>query len=183
MVPRRSPDRMRPQKGETVMSKPVTKANLQQRLGDLVAGTQKHFPNGSLTFGGATYTPAVLIQLFQSLDDATTGMDVAKAKWQDALKAQRGAKAKVGPVMQAYRSYLVSLFGNAVETLADFGLTPHKAPAPQTAEQKATAAAKRKATRAARHTMGTKQKAGIKGTVTTAGPPVATTAPAKPITQ
>jgi hypothetical protein len=165
------------------MSKAITKANLQTRLGDLVAGTQKHFPNGSLTFGGATYTPAALIQLFQSLDDATTGTDVAKATWQDALKMQSDAQAKVGPVVKAYRSYLVALFGNAVGTLADFGLTPRKAPAPQTAEKKASAVAKRNATRAARHTMGSKQKAGIKGTIAAAAPPATATAPAKPITQ
>ena len=165
------------------MNKSLNKANLQTLLGALVAGTQKHFPNGSLTFGGATYTPAALIQLFQSLDAATTGTDAAKAQWQDALKSQSDVRAKVGPVVKAYRSYLVALYGNAVSTLADFGLTPHKAPAPQTAEQKAAAAAKREATRAARHTLGSKQKAGIKGTVTTTGTPVAATAPAKPITQ
>jgi hypothetical protein len=165
------------------MSKAISKANLQTQLGDLVAGTQKHFPNGSLTFGGATYAPAALIQLFQSLDDATTGMDAAKATWQDALKAQSDARAKVGPVVKAYRSYLVALYGHAVSTLADFGLAPHKAPAPQTAEEKASAAAKRKATRAARHTMGSKQKASIKGEVATAGTPAVATAPAKPIAQ
>jgi len=136
-----------------------------------------------LTFGGATYTPAALVQLFQSLDDATTSMDAAKAKWQDALKSQRNTKATVGPVKKAYQSYLVSLYGNAVETLADFGLTPRKAPAPQTAVQKATAAAKRAATRAARHTLGPKQKAGIKGTVATPATPVAAPTPAKPTAQ
>jgi hypothetical protein len=145
----------------------VTKASLQLRLRGLIAGTQKHYPNGSLTFGGATYTSSALIQLLQSLDDATAAVDAAKAKEQDALKQQRNVKAKVGPVAQAYRSYLVALHGNAVEPLADFGLTPKKAPAPRTAEQKATAAAKRKATRVARHTMGSKQKKDVKGTVTT----------------
>ena len=49
--------------------------------------------------------------------------------------------------------------------LADFGITP-KARAPLTVEAKAAAAAKRAATRAARHTMGTQQKKGIKGDVT-----------------
>jgi hypothetical protein len=170
-------------KEKIIMTKPTTKANLHTQLGNLVAGTQKHFPNGSLTFGGATYTPAALIQLLQSLDAATTGTDVAKATWQDALKVQGDARAKVGPVLKAYRSYLVALYGNAVGTLADFGLTPHKAPAPQTAEKKASAAAKRKATRAARHTMGSRQKAGIKGTIATAAAPATATAPAKPITQ
>jgi hypothetical protein len=43
-------------------------------------------------------------------------------------------------------------------SLADFGLNPKKARTPLTIEEKAAAAAKRKATRAARHTMGSKQK-------------------------
>lgn len=151
------------------MSKSTSKATLQQRLRALVAGTQKHFPNASLTFGGATHTAAELVQLFQSLDDSTTVMDAAKAKWQDTLKAQRDVRANVRPAMQAYATHLVSLFGSAVEPLADFGLTPRKAPALRTAEQKANAAAKRKATREARHTMGKRQKAGIKGTVSAPG--------------
>ena len=49
--------------------------------------------------------------------------------------------------------------------LADFGINP-KARAPLTVEAKAAAAAKRAATRAARHTMGSQQKKAIKGDVT-----------------
>jgi hypothetical protein len=100
--------------------------------------------------------------------DATAAADAAKAKEQDAQKQRRDVNAKVGPVYQAYRSYLVALYGNAVEPLADFGLAPHKARTPQTSEQKAVSAAKRKATRAARHTAGAKQKKGVKGAVTAA---------------
>jgi hypothetical protein len=160
-----------------------SKASMQQLLRALIAGTQKHFPNGSLTFGGATYTPAALTQVLQSLDDATTGMDAAAAKWQDAVKAQRNVATTVGPILRDYRRYLVTLFGTAVEPLADFGLTPRKAPAPQTVEQKAAAATKREATRQARHTMGKRQKASIKGTVpsaTTPAPAGVSPTPAKP---
>jgi ABC-type transporter Mla subunit MlaD len=143
----------------------TSKATLQQRLRALTTGTQKHFPNGTLSFGAATYTPEQLVQLFKSLDDATTAMDTAHSRWQDALKAQRDVLAKVGPVVRDYRSYLVALYGKSVESLADFGLTPRKAPAPRTAEAKATAAKKAVATREARHTGGKRQKAAIHGTV------------------
>jgi hypothetical protein len=71
-------------------------------------------------------------------------------------------------------------FGNSPDVLADFGVPPKKAPTPLTVEQKAAAAAKRSATRAARHTMGTKQRQAVKGQVTgititphTASPPAA----------
>jgi hypothetical protein len=72
----------------------------------------------------------------------------------------------VAPVIRDYQSYLVSLLGNAPSTLADYGLAPRKVRAPLTSEQKAAAAAKSAATRAARHTMGTVQKKGVKGNVT-----------------
>jgi hypothetical protein len=146
------------------MSK-TTKSSLQQRIRSLIAGTQKQTPNESLTFGGATYTSAELVQILKSLDDATTGMDGARAKWRDAVTSQRAVKAKVSPVLKAYRSFLVAKYGTAVETLAAYGLTPHKAPAPRTSEQKAVAAAKRNATRTARHTMGAKQKQEVQGSI------------------
>jgi hypothetical protein len=57
-------------------------------------------------------------------------------------------------------------FGNQPDVLADFGLEPEKAATPLTVEQKVAAAAKRKATRAARGTTGSKAKLAITGNVT-----------------
>ena len=72
----------------------------------------------------------------------------------------RKTKALVSTCIQS-----ISLsFAGQVDTLADFGLTPRKARV-VTPEEQVIAAAKAKATRAARHTMGKKQKAAIKGTV------------------
>jgi hypothetical protein len=154
----------------------VTKASLAEQIRGLIAGTQKHPQNGSLTFGGASYTDAALIQLLQGLATATASADSAKASWQDALKNAGDAKAKVGPVIQAYRSWLVTTYGNAPALLADYGVTPRKVRAPLDTAQQAAALEKRAATRAARHTMGTKQKKQIKGTV----PAITTTPPAAP---
>jgi len=148
----------------------VTKATLEQRVRDLVAGTQKHSPNGSLTFGGATYTAAALVQELQSLADALAAADAAKASWQDALKNAATVRAKVVPVMQAYRTWLVATNGNAPSTLADYGLTPRKSATPLTSAQKVAKAAKAEATRKARGTMGKKQKKDVKGTVPTTAP-------------
>ena len=71
---------------------------------------------GSLTFGGATYTATALVQLLQSLADALGAVDSAKASWQDALKNAADVKAKVGPVVQAYRSWVVATYGSAPST-------------------------------------------------------------------
>jgi hypothetical protein len=65
-------------------------------------------------------------------------------------------------IVQAVRT----AFADQADVLADFGLPPKKVPTPLTVEQKAAAAAKREATRAARGTTSAKAKKGIKGAVT-----------------
>jgi hypothetical protein len=142
-----------------------TKATLQQRVRSLIAGTQKEHPTGQLTFGGNTYESSALVQLLQNLDSAIAASDGAKAKWNDSLKVMQDEDAKMQPVIRAYQSYLVSLLGNAPSTLAEYGLAPRKVPAPLTVEQQVAAAAKRKATRKARNTMGSVQKKAVTGDV------------------
>jgi hypothetical protein len=66
----------------------------------------------------------------------------------------------------AFIAYVRSAFGNSPDVLADFGLSPKKARTPLTVEQKAAAAAKRKATRQARGTRGPKAKLSVTGNVT-----------------
>ncbi len=154
----------------------VTKATLQQRIRGLIAGTQKHAPSGSLTLGSATYTTPALVQLLKSLADALDAADSAKASWEDALKHATDTKAKVNPVVRAYQAWVEVTYAGTPSTLADFGVTPRKVPAPLTAEQKAAAAKKRAATRAARHTMSKKQKKNGKGTVPAAAPTTVSTA-------
>jgi hypothetical protein len=143
-----------------------SKMGLEQRLGNLIAGTQKHPPSGPLTLGGAAYTAQQIEQAFQGLLDALTAADAAKAAWEDALKKVRSQKATVLPLTRAYANSLITANGNASSVLADYGLTPRKARAPMTTTEQAAAVAKRNATRAARHTMGTQQKKPVKGDVT-----------------
>jgi hypothetical protein len=132
----------------------ATKATLLQGLRSLIAGTQKNAPNGSFTFGGSTYTAGALDQLFQSMIDALSAADAAKAAWKVALSKARGVSANVLPVARGYKALLLATDGNATSVLADYGLTPRKARAPLSTSAQALANAKSKATRAARHTMG-----------------------------
>ena len=148
----------------------------------LVAGTQKHTPNGSLTFGNATYTADALVQLLQGLIDALTADETARANARDALLALRAVRAKVRPVIRAYRRYLRATYGDAALTLADYGLEPEKAPRPLTAEQQALKAARAKATRKALGTKGRKQKRAAKEELASqaANPPAQPATPPKP---
>jgi hypothetical protein len=160
-----------------------TKASALASVRAIIAGTQKHTPDGSLTFGNATYAAPSLVQMFQSLLDAMAAHDAAVAKARDEVLALRDVVTKVGPVLRAYRRFLVVTYGNATEKLADYGLEPAKAKAPLTSEQQAAAAAKVRATRKARGTTSKKQKAAIKGTVTApAATPASAPVPAKPAT-
>jgi len=141
-----------------------TKAKALAGVQALIAGTQKHTPTGSVSFGNATYAVADLVALLNSVAAALTALNVAQAGAKDALTALRAVMAKVGPVIQGYRRYLRSLYGSATQTLADYGLEPEKPRRPLTTEERAAALQKSEATRKLRGTKGSKQKAAIKAT-------------------
>jgi hypothetical protein len=143
-----------------------SKASALARVQALIAGTQKHFPNGSFTLGSTTYTTASLVQVLQGLADAISSLNGAQASVKDGLAALVEAEAKVGPVVQAYKRFLLVAFTNTTPMLADFGLEPPKAREAKTGAERVAAAAKAKATRAARGTTSRKQKLAIKGNVT-----------------
>lgn len=71
-----------------------TKKSLQQRVDDLVAGTGKHAPGGTLTLGNASYTAQSLVQVLTSLGDAIAAADAAKASWQQALGKMTDTRAQ-----------------------------------------------------------------------------------------
>src|SRR5260370_133040 len=139
-------------------TKIVNKATLEQRVRKLIAGTLKHPPAGPLTVDGQSLTADAIVQVLQSLVDALVKVGAARAAWQEALNEMHGVHAKVVPFIGRYKSVLAGMYGDAPATLEDYGMAPRKAPVPKTAEQKAAAAALRKATRAVRHTMGKRQK-------------------------
>jgi hypothetical protein len=146
----------------TSRSKAAALAHVQA----IIAGTTKHFPNGSFTIGNTTYTSASLIQAFQGLASAIQARNAAATGAKDALTAEQAAQAQIGPILRAYERLVLAAFANASQTLADFGLTPPKARTPLTAQQLAAQAAKAKATRIARGTTSRKKKLAIKGDVT-----------------
>jgi hypothetical protein len=144
----------------------INKVSLAQLLSRLIAGVKLHSSSAPIVLDGQSYTSQSLIDLFQSLVDALTKVDAAKAQWNDTLQQMVGLKAEVIPVVGAFRSYLLTTNGSSPSVLGDYGLSPKKQKTPLTGEQRAAATAKARATRAARHTMGPKQKAGVKGDVT-----------------
>jgi hypothetical protein len=167
-----------------------TKAAALAAVQALIAGTLKHFPSGSLTFGNTTYTSASLVTLLQSVVDAMTALNAARLAAKHALTTLQGIVGQVEPVIQVYEHFVQATFASAAPTLADFGLEPPKVPAPLSSQEKAASAAKAKATREARGTTSKKKKLAITGNVTgvtvtpitapTAAPPSAQTVSTTP---
>jgi hypothetical protein len=134
----------------------------------LVAGTKQHFSTvSSLAFGNGTYTPAQVEAFLQTLIDLRAAVDDAKSATKAKIVAEAAQAPPLRSQMAAFVAYVKATFGNSPDALADFGLKPRKARTPLTIDQLAAAAAKRAATRAARHTMGPKAKQKVKGTITT----------------
>jgi hypothetical protein len=151
---------------ETVMT--TTNQNRTQlQTGDqkLIDGLKKHQADlSSLFIGGASFKTADAIGILQARIDAASTAVSTRATWQTGVKADHDERVKTKTFVSGLRQALQVAFTGQIDALADFGLKPRKVRV-TTPEQKAEAAAKAKATRAARHTMGPKQKAQIKGTL------------------
>jgi hypothetical protein len=148
--------------GTTGLNKRVVQAT------KLIAGTKKRFPNGSqkLTFGGADHSVDEVNGNLQRFLDNRTAVDTAKANAKAKVDAERVELASLLAFIGEYVKFLLSTFGKSADALGDFGIAPPKARVPMTAEAKAVAAAKRRATREARGIVPKKVKQGIKGNVT-----------------
>jgi hypothetical protein len=144
----------------------TSKVSALTQVQALIAGTQKHFPNGSFTFGNAPYTTATLVQALQSLTNAFTALAAAHVQTQHAGLTLQGGLANVGPVIRDYRRYLLASFRTSPQMLADFGMQPPRVRKPLSSDQRAAVKAKVAATRTARGTTSKKQKLAIKGDVT-----------------
>jgi hypothetical protein len=132
----------------------------------LIAGTAKHLANGEhVMLLGRSLTPAQVTEELQAIVNLRNDVDAAKALTKAKLAVEIADMPARRIKMDAFVAFVKVAFGNAPDVLADFGLHP-RARTPLTVEAKTAAAAKRKATRAARHTAGSRQRKSVKGAVT-----------------
>ena len=160
--------------------KKIGKNSKATTVGKLIAGTKKHFSNGSqqVQLEGASMTITDVLNGLQSYLDNRSTVVAAQATAKAKVSVERAALPALDALISAWVAYVRLAFGTQADALADFGLAPPKARTPMTAEEKAVAAAKRKATRQARGTAGPKAKSEIHGNVkaklvVTAGEPAA----------
>jgi hypothetical protein len=149
----------------------------QDRDRKIIAAIQKYLMAlSSILIRGVGYTPAQLITLFQNDIATADAATTAKAALHDAVTAAKTQRATMGPLLVGFRTFVLNQFKDA-SIITAFGFSPQKE-ATRTVADKAVALTKTKATRTARHTMGSKQKKTVTGTSTA---PAATT-PATPAT-
>jgi hypothetical protein len=142
-----------------------TKTAVTALAQQLIAGTAKHLGNvTNVTLLGSSYTPAELTTKLQLVGSLHAEVDAAKAATTAKLEALKAAMTTIRPLMQALVAYAKVTYGTQHDVLGDFGVHPKERKTP-TVEEKAAAAAKRKATREARGTKGSVQKKAIKGDV------------------
>lgn len=156
----------------------------------LIDGFNKHAAAiPSMVINGVVRTTKDIVATLQSrIDSARTALST-RATWQTAIRTDQALRDTTKTYVSGVKQGLLVAFAGQLDTLADFGLTA-RAKHVATPEEKIVAAAKAKATREARHTMGSKQKAAIKGTVTPTAPapavppaptPNPTTPPVSPV--
>jgi hypothetical protein len=117
-----------------------------------------------ILIAGTTATTNDIIATLQGRIDASRQVLSARATWQAAVQADRLEQEKTKRFLSGLRQTLLVAFDGKIDTLADFGLAPRRVHV-ATPEENLARTQKILATRAARHTMGSKQKAAIKGTV------------------
>jgi hypothetical protein len=143
----------------------------------LIAGLTNNLPSSlrSMNVGGNSMTIAQVLAQLQTALQMLTNVTTTKQAWQAAVAAK-----KVGlPTARSFYENVIANLKQAIgitntASLAPFGIAPPKARSKPSSDTRAIAHAKSLATRAARGTMGSKQKAAI---TTTPKPTVQVVAP------
>jgi hypothetical protein len=127
----------------------------------------------TIAINGETYKVSDVIAMYQECLDTRATLNTQRAQVKATMASRSAAETQRQAADRALKPWVINQYGANSQQAHDFGFPPPKVPA-RTADEKAQTAALSLATREARHTMGSKQKKSIKGTI------VAPTAPAAP---
>ena len=149
--------------GKDISMSSNSRAFVNQRDQQLIDGFKKNLASyPSLTVGSEKLPPADIVAKLQKRVDLAKATAAAFAAYKTALKTELDARDQSAGFVLALKRMVAAMFFDSASTLADFGLKPERR-AQRKAAEKAAAAELAKATRAARHTAGKKQKQAIKG--------------------
>ncbi len=143
-----------------------SRQNILAELRSLESGVQQYMANETITLASQTYTGAELLARIQVSLDSATSVQEARGALNDAIAKDRVVRKKEASFLQDLRRIIGLRYSTSSETLQAFAIRPKKQRKPPSTEELLVAAAKLRATRTERRTMGKRQKAAIKGNVT-----------------
>ena len=149
------------------------KDKLGEEMKNLLTGLQTALPSGTQAFPvGAVFqtVPAIIQTLTTFAGDWTAADDSGLKHHADVLRRDGNAPAARSFVNEL-KLAIFTLMGSTNPDLVKFGLKPKKERRKLTGEERVRVTAKAKATREARHTLGPRAKAQIKGEVPPPPPP------------
>jgi hypothetical protein len=150
----------------------MNKSKTIDRDRQTIAGIQKYYSTvPSIVLDGVSYAPAEIVKVLQDQLDRLDASAAAQGVYRKAVVDERSASAKANTLYRVFRRRVLNDYKTSHDVLGEFGLLLPEKQVPN-AETKAKAVEKRDATRKARHTMGKRQKAEIKGTVPETTPTV-----------
>ena len=140
------------------------RSDLGDTLGKLLPLVLRFTPDAKFVVNGVAMTGATFVERIQKMVASMTATDDAHRQLTVATVAEEENRAALRDEADAYRAYVLSVFGASSKEYAALGFQPKKRSEPDL-QTRAAAADKLRATRAARHTMGKKQRAAIHGVV------------------
>jgi hypothetical protein len=117
-----------------------------------------------------TYTPVEFLAKLEEVAAPLFDAVAARLALETALATRNAALDEAAALIEAFFTVLHQYLPAGSAGVASFGKKPKKARTPLTLEQKEAAAAKRAATRKARHVMGKKQRRAIQAPAPAAAP-------------
>jgi hypothetical protein len=127
-----------------------------------VDGIQKNLGKvAAVMLDGRSYAPSAIAAIYSDWLAKAQAVQSAKNAWLVAVGKRDKAEKALLPLDAAFKRFLLSYYGLASATLVDYGVDAPRV-GKKSAMVKRLAAEKARATRAARGTMGKRQKKAVK---------------------
>ena len=145
-------------------SKKMNKATRLERNQAIATGLRSLQSKTMIPINGQLMKASDAADLFDAATKAEKEVAAARANYRQTVMKARGAEAAIKVVVQPIKSFVQNAFGECSHTSATFGFAPRKS-GRVSAEVRCEAVEKLRATRVARGTMGSRQKAKTHGHV------------------
>ncbi len=138
----------------------------EESLDSLMNNISNVLPAGkNMIFRQGNISGPSLLALVTSTWQLYDNVHETKNAWTQAVAARNAAQAATKQLIKDCEDGAYATFGEGSYQYEELGFAPKKKPAPLTPEQKQTKLERLRATRAARNTLGSRQKKAVKGVV------------------